>query len=59
VKFAANNHINVFIEVISFFVDHDYHLRSEIESSKHYEENRKAEIRKTDKILKKQKQMIQ
>jgi hypothetical protein len=58
-KFAANNHVNVFTEMTSFFADHEYHSRSEAESSQQFDRNRKAEIRKADKIVQRQKTMTQ
>jgi hypothetical protein len=42
-----------------FFADHDYHSRSGAESSQQYDENRKAEVRKADDIIERQKQMTQ
>jgi hypothetical protein len=56
-KFAANNHVNVFTEMTFFFVDHEYHSRSEAESSHHYDESRKAEIQKADEIIQRQEKM--
>ena len=58
-KFAVNNHVNVFIEMISFFADHDYHLRSDIESFIHYDNDTvgRAELLSADQIAARQEAM--
>jgi transposase InsO family protein len=58
-EFAVNNHMNVFIDMISFFADHEYHPRTEAEPSESYERNRKMEVRKADEIVQRQELMIQ
>jgi hypothetical protein len=58
-EFAINNHTNVFIDMISFFVNHEYHFRTKAEFFESYEENCKMKIRKTNEIIQKQELMIQ
>jgi hypothetical protein len=38
-EFAINNHVNVFIKMTFFFVDHEYHFRSDVESLESIEKN--------------------
>ncbi len=58
-EFAVNNHMNVSIDMISFFADHEYHSRTKAESSESYERNRKMKVRKANEIIQRQKLMIQ
>jgi hypothetical protein len=53
-KFAANNHENASTKMTSFFADHDFHSRSETESSSTYDSDRKVESLKANKILQRQ-----
>lgn len=55
-KFAVNNHVNVLTEMISFFADHDYHFRSDIESLILYDNSivGRAELLSADQIAARQ-----
>ncbi len=53
-EFAINNHTNVFIDIISFFANHEYYFRTEAKFFESYEENRKMKVQKTNEIIQKQ-----
>lgn len=58
-EFAANNHVNIFTEMTFFFVDHEYHSRSDVESLESIEKNvvDRAELLTANKVSVRQKAM--
>ena len=54
IEFAANNHVNVSIKVTSFFVNHRFHPRINIEPSDISDSKQKTKFLAVDQIIKKQ-----
>jgi hypothetical protein len=51
--------MNVLIDMIFFFADHEYHFRTRAEFSESYEKNRKMKMQKADEIVQRQELMTQ
>ena len=57
-EFLANNHINKSTEMILFFADNDFHLRTGVEPLKAYKKSRKAKLLAADRIIANQKETV-
>ena len=56
-EFAANNHVNISIGIISFFADNSFYPRICVEPSVNQQNSQKIELLAADKIVKNQEDM--